>query len=177
MFPIIRLIGVRRGLIALILLILAICLIFSGITGTLAQGTATPTMIVPAGSSWQGYILIEIAPVGPFVNGVTAPQKAKLHEAFTSMAREHDSWPPYILQDSRWRLDNLALIVEARFISMPTKAQAAQLISNRTGYTVAQINNALTVTVFAFGGSWAESRDTCAAYLAAHMAEWEPPNT
>lgn len=164
---------VRR--ILLIIGLLVCILVLGNIRYSLAQATVTPTPFMPQGASWQGYVLIEIAPVGPFVDGVSDVQKARLHEAFLMISRGHDSWPPYALQDSRWRLDNLALIVEARFISMPSKAQVVQLIANRTGYTVAQVNNVLTFTVFAYGGTWAESRAACIEFLALHENEWEAP--
>lgn len=154
--------------------ILIVMLAGRSLQSALAQATATPTLVHPAGASWQGYILLEFAAVGPFINGASDELKAKLHSAFLMLAREHDNWPPYVLQDSRWRLDNRAVIIEARFISMPTKAQAGQLIANRTSYTLAQINAAVAVTVFALGGTWEQSRDECAAYLAAHRPEWEP---
>jgi hypothetical protein len=163
----------RKILLALLAISLAALLILAGSQSTLAQATSTPTLVVPDGTSWHGYALIEIAAVGPFAAGVSDTQKARLHEAFEMLAQTHDGWPPYLLQDSRWRLDNLALIVEARFVSMPKKATVVQLIANRTGYTTTQVNNALTFTVFAHGGTWAESREACAAYLVAHSAEWE----
>jgi hypothetical protein len=159
----------RKFLFASILLI-GVVLLIPRSFGQVVQAQAT----MPAGSSWHGYILIEIAPVGPFIAGVTTAQKARIHEALAMIADEHPNWPSYALQDSRWRLDNLAVIVEARFASMPTKAVAVQLVSNRSGYTVAQVNAALSFTVFAYGGTWSESRDACVAYLAAHTAEWEP---
>jgi len=162
----------KRLWIGALSLILIMLLMLPGAINVLAQATATPTLVHPAGASWQGYILLEFAAIGPFINGATPEIKAKLHSAFLMLAREHDNWPAYVLQDSRWRLDNRAVIIEARFISMPTKLQAGQLIANRTGYTLAQINAAVTVTVFALGGTWEQSRGECAAYLAAHSVEW-----
>jgi hypothetical protein len=162
----------RKLSICLLVSVLIGMLCIAGSFGALAQATATPTLIQPAGAAWHGYILIEIAAVGPFQDGVTDTQKSRLHEAFEMIAPTHGAWPAYLLQDSRWRLDNLALIVEARFSNMPSKMMVVQLIANRTGYTVTQVNNALTFTVFATGGTWAESRDACAVYLAEHQAEW-----
>lgn len=162
-----------RLLICAGILIALLALARAGTVGAQATNTPTPTLTHPDGTAWHGYAIIEVAAVGPFAGGVSDAQKARLHEAFEMLAASHGSWPPYLLQDSRWRLDNLAVLIEARFSTMPTKAQVVRLIANRTGYTYTQVNNALSFTVFAYGGSWAESRDACAVYMAAHSAEWE----
>lgn len=128
---------------------------------------------MPVGASWHGYIMIEFAAIGPFVNGVTDAQKIKIREALEMVAQTHTSWPPFNLQYGPWRLDSLAVIVEAKFAQFPTKAMVVQLISNRSGYTVAQVNSALAFTVFGYGGTWSESRVACAAYLDANRADWD----
>lgn len=72
----------------------------------------------------------------------------------------------------RWRNDKRAVILEGNWDS-GAKADFVRELAAELGRTQTAINSNLTITRFAPGGSWDESRAACAAYLDANRANWE----
>jgi hypothetical protein len=143
--------------------------------------------------NWHGYFGIEAL-------SMTGAQKTTLLTALRALgpARSETDWPPYLMQ-FRARLDNNAALFEARFNDANlTVAALKQFLADAFGVPVANITNVNTSATFAVrpsplvtlrytgtdrlrvvlfagvGAAWAESREECAAYLAANRAAWEP---
>ena len=139
---------------------------------------------------WHGYIGIESL-------SLTGPQKATLVAALAALGPAADSSPAR-LNHRRTRLDGDAAIFEAAFGDTDlTVANLRQYLANVFGVAVAQVTAATTQQTFSvlptpivtltyqatarlrvalFGGTAAtrqQSRDECAAYLAANAAAWE----
>jgi len=144
-------------------------------------------------ASWHGYFGIEAL-------SMTGAQKATLLTALQALgpSRADTDWPPFLMQ-FRPRLDNNAALFEARFNEDNlTVAALKQFLADAFGIPVANISNVNTSATFAskpspivtlrsastdrlrvvlFGGvgaAWADSREECAAYLAANRVAWEP---
>jgi hypothetical protein len=143
--------------------------------------------------TWHGYFGIEAL-------SMTGAQKTTLLTALRALGptREETDWPPFLMQ-FRPRLDNNAAIFEARFNDANlTVAALKQFLADAFAVPVANISNVNTSVTFArlpspivtlrsastdrlrvvlfagVGATWAESREECAAYLAANRAAWEP---
>lgn len=143
--------------------------------------------------NWHGYFGIEAL-------SMTGAQKTTLLAALRALGptRAETDWPPYLMQ-FRPRLDNNAALFEARFNEDNlTVAALKQFLADAFSIPVANISNVNTSATFAVKPSpivtlrsastdrlrvvlfadvdatWAESREECAAYLAANRAAWEP---
>lgn len=124
-------------------------------------------------ATWHGYVLLSVNPAlaDSWDEGKRAKVAQGVRALVTNFKRNGGDWPPYVLQ-VRWALDRRSVIVEGNF-DATTKTELVKKIAAELGVTQTQINNNLTVTVFGVGKTWAESRDACAAHIAANRATWE----
>lgn len=124
--------------------------------------------------AWHGYARIEI--VAAFADALDDPARDKIRLALrrliTQTLKAGREFPPFHLGTPRWRLDRRAVILEGNWDS-GAKADFVREMAAELGRTQTAINNALTMTRFAPGGSWDESRAACEAYLVANRATWE----
>lgn len=123
--------------------------------------------------AWHGYARIELNPT--FADALDDPARDKIRVALkrliTQTLKDMREFPPYHLGTPRWRLDHRAVILEGNWDS-GAKADFVREIAAELGRTQAQVNAAITITRFAPGGTWNESREACAAYIEANTAEW-----
>jgi hypothetical protein len=144
-------------------------------------GTPTPTQTATATivHAWQGYVLVEFtstSTVEALSKGMgDVDLTARVREAFAQLAPERGSWPPYLLQIGPLRLDGQAVIVEGRFDRMPDAATVADRLGSRLGTDRKSIEESLTLTLFAPGGTWEESQAATLRYLEENAKDWQPP--
>lgn len=124
--------------------------------------------------AWHGYARIELNPT--FADALDDPAREKIRVAvkrlITQTLKDMREFPPYYLGHPRWRLDHRAVILEGNWDS-GAKSDFVRELAAELGRTQTAINSNLTITRFAPGGSWDESRAACAAYLDANRANWE----
>lgn len=73
----------------------------------------------------------------------------------------------------RWSTDGQQLIVEANFVTNPTKAQFVTFIANRTGLASATVNANLTASYFGgINATYPVSLAAVIAFLQANAAAW-----
>lgn len=126
--------------------------------------------------AWHGYVLIEINPA--VADALTEADRGKIWVAvrrlITQILKDSKEFPLFALGHPRWQLDKRAVILEGNW-DTGAKADFVRELAAELGRTPTAINNALTMTRFAPGETWAESRDECEAYILANAAEWEEP--
>jgi hypothetical protein len=137
--------------------------------------TNTPTATATVMHAWQGYLLIEFNPAEPTLSkGVDEELEKRIREAFSQLAPERSSWPPYALQVGPCNLAKTACIVEARFDRMPDLAMVADRLGSRTATDRKAMVEAIKLTLFALGGTWEESQAACLEYLTTNAKDWQP---
>jgi hypothetical protein len=144
-----------------------------------ATPTLTPTETQAVIHAWQGYVLVEISAatsstVEAFSRGVDADLELRIREAFSQLAPERSSWPPYALQIGPCNLARTACIVEARFDRMPDAATVADRLGARLGTDRKSVEDSISLTLFAAGGTWEESQAACLEYLTTNAKDWQP---
>lgn len=123
--------------------------------------------------AWHGYVLLSVNPAlaDTWDEGKRAKMAQGVRALITDFKRDGEDYPPYILQ-VRWALNQRSVIIEGNF-DATSKTELVKKIATELGRAQTAINNALTLTRFAPGGSWYESRAACEAYLETNAAAWE----
>lgn len=125
-------------------------------------------------ATWHGYVRLEITPA--VADALTEADRGKIRVAvrrlITQTLKDSKEFPPFALGHPRWRPDKRAVILEGNW-DTGAKADFVRELAAELGRTQTAINNALTMTRFAPGGSWDESRAACEAYLVANATAWE----
>lgn len=120
---------------------------------------------------WRGFVLVRF--VG-WPDGMNLAQQAQVVDAFALLCPLEADLPEKSLQ-YRWNLSLTEILVECEWPQVPDAASIHTALASQLGYIEPYIAANTEIEPFAPGESWEASADAARVYLAAHLADWEPP--